>query len=139
MTYGTGRSVGTETGSLRAPMTCSTCTPLRASSFAAPDTARLIERAPCEPPATNSTGRSGRSPKWARAASRRAARSSPAMPRRSGTPTTRASRSASAWAGWCGKPTATFLVNFIPSRFATPGGTFTSWMTIGSSRRHAAR
>lgn len=31
------------------------------------------------------------------------------------------------------------LVNFIPSRLATPGGTFTSWITIGSSRRQAAR
>jgi hypothetical protein len=32
-----------------------------------------------------------------------------------------------------------FLVNFMPIRLATPGGTFTSWMTIGSSRRQAAR
>lgn len=131
--------MGIGTGSLRAPITCSTCTPLRANSLAAPETARLIERAPDEPPDTKSTGRSGRSPKWARAALRNAYRSRPAMLRRSGTPTTVASRSDSAWLGWFGKPTATFLVNFMPSLLATPGGTFTSWITMGSSRRHAAR
>jgi hypothetical protein len=58
---------------------------------------------------------------------------------RSGTPTTRASRSDSACFGCCGNPTATYLVNFMPIRLATPGGTLTSWITMGSSRRHAAR
>ena len=58
---------------------------------------------------------------------------------RNGTPTTRASLSDSASRGCCGKPTATFLVNFMPIRLATPGGTLTSWMTIGTSRRQAAR
>ena len=33
----------------------------------------------------------------------------------------------------------TLPVNFMPIRLATPGGTLTSWMTIGRSRRQAAR
>ena len=74
------------------PITCSTWMPWRASSLAAPATARLIDRAPCEPPDDEQhrqvrvAARSGRGRRRGCAA-----RSSAAMLRRSGTPTTRAS------------------------------------------------
>ena len=66
-------------------------------------------------------------------------RLSVAIAGRNGTPTTRASLSSGETVGWWGKPTATCLVNRMPSRLATPGGTFSSWITTGVRRRHAAR
>ena len=59
-------------------------------------------RAPCEPPVTTSVGRSGSSPKKARASARSAARSSPEIIVRIGRPTYSALRS-----GVSGKLTAT--------------------------------
>ena len=114
--------------------------PAAVIALAAPATARLIERAPCEraedeqrrPVRVEPEVRRGRRPA-------RAARSSVAIAGRSGTPTTRASRSSADCCGWCGKPTATCLVNRMPSRLATPGGTFTSWITIGVCRRHGGQ
>src|SRR5207248_10385700 len=67
------------------------------------------------------------------------ARSRCAIAGRSGTPVTRASRNAGTCSVWYGKPTATLRVKRIPILLATPGGTFTSWITIGVCRRHAAR
>src|ERR1041384_1702846 len=50
---------------------------------------------------------------------------------RSGTPVTRAVRSASTCSVWYGKPTATSLVNRMPSLLATPGGTLPPRSKIG--------
>ena len=65
---------------------CSTCTPAARSGAAAPDTAQLIARAPCEPPVTSSTGPSGSQPEPRRASARSAARSRLAIAGRSGIP-----------------------------------------------------
>src|ERR1017187_6589195 len=65
---------------------CSTCTPAARSRPAAPAAARFSELAPCDPPVTSRTGRSGRSPKWARALSLIASRFSPLISRWIGIP-----------------------------------------------------
>ena len=115
--------------------TCSTWMPAAVSALAAPAIARLIDRAPCEAPKTNSVGRCGSQPEvLARAApaprgpvqrgDRRCAAARRSPGRRAATATC---------CGWYGKPTATCLVNRMPILLATPGGTFTSWITIGVS------
>ena len=113
---------------------CSTCTPAARSAAAAPDTAALIARAPCEPPVTSSTGPSGRRPNRCRAAPRSAGRSSPVIAGRSGIPM------AVAWGSRTpGVAVNTCVVIRAASRLATPGRALASWTTIGRPRPRAAR
>ncbi len=83
---------------------------------------------------TTRVGRSGSSPKKARASARVAARSSVETSRRIGSPTYSARGS-----GVSGKLTATRLATRAPALFASPGTAFCSCTTIGSRRRRAAR
>jgi hypothetical protein len=105
-----------------------------ANAAAAPDTAWLSRRAPCEPPVTMSVGRSASRPKNARASARRAGRSSVEIIRRIGSPTYSAFRS-----GVSGKLTATRRAIRAPALLASPGTAFCSCTTTGSFRRRAAR
>ena len=86
-TYGGSPGRLSITTSSGRPAACSTWTPASARSWAAEAIARLMRRAPCEPPVTRRVGRSGSSPKYSRASSRTAARSSPEICRRIGSPT----------------------------------------------------
>ena len=118
------------------PTTCSTWTPASAERAARrAETDWLSRRAPCEPPVTSSVGRSGSSPKDARASARSAARSSVEIIRRIGRPTyvgvrQRRVREADRDAG--GEPGA-------EPCWRCPGSALPSCTTSGSLRRRAAR
>ena len=91
-------------------------------------------RAPCDPPVTSNTGRSGRSPKWERALSPTASLSRPAISRLIGMPMYVAFLSTAS--GW---PVKTCVVNLAPILLARPGLGLASCTTIGTLRRLAAR
>ena len=117
------------------PCACSTPIPARPSSAAAPDTASLSERAPCDPPNTRIVGACGSSPKCARALARSAARSSVVIARRSGIPITGPSSPLP------GTAAATAAAWRAPTLFAIPALALASCTTTGTREpgRRAAR